>query len=322
MKEILLQATADRLGESQRILVVSHVRPDGDAIGSLLGLGLTLQAFGKQVVMALADGVPASYQFLAGAEQVVKRPVGAFDTIIAVDCSDLKRIGDLLDGHTPHLNIDHHITNENYAMINLVDDSYVATAEILTHILPKIGLNLSKPAAAALLTGIVTDTLGFRTSNVNPRALRTAAELLEFGIDLPQIFERTLFQRNYEAIEYWAAGLERLQKEGEMVWTSLTRQDRSLTGYPGRDDADLINILSSISGINIAIIFVEQNHETIKVSWRARPGFDVSKIALEFGGGGHPAAAGADIPGNLSVVEERVLAATRSLLKQSVQLSG
>jgi len=314
-----LTAIADLLQTASRVLIVTHVRPDGDAIGSLLGLGLTLRAAGKQVDMVSADGVPVDFRFLSGVDLVRAAPQGNYDLSITVDCSDLSRVGAGLDGYTsPDLNIDHHITNESFARVNFVDPQAVATAEILATSLPVLGYVLPQPAAAALLTGLVTDTLGFRTSNITPKALRVAADLMEFGIDLPEIFQKTLWQRSFEAVEYWAAGLSRIQRSGGLVWTSLTLIDRKASHYPGRDDADLINILSSISGYNIAVIFIEQSRERVKVSWRAQPGFDVSKIALSFGGGGHPAAAGADVSGGLAEVQERVLRATQALLKEII----
>jgi phosphoesterase RecJ-like protein len=317
MNEALLSAADQELKAARNVLICAHIRPDGDAIGSLLGLGLTMQAAGKRVEMVLVDGLPTSYKFLSGTEQIVNRPSGVFDLIVTVDCSDTSRIGSALDGYrAPDINIDHHITNEYFAKINLVDDTYVATSEILADFLPQAGFALTQPAAAALLTGIVTDTLGFRTANMTARAFRVAANLLEFEIDLPEIFDKTLIQRTFEAVEYWASGLARLRKDDGIVWTSLTIQDRKEAKYPGRDDADLINILSGISEIDIAIVFVEQNPHRIKVSWRARSGLDVSQVALGFGGGGHPAAAGADIRGTLPEVQEQVLAATIALLRE------
>jgi bifunctional oligoribonuclease and PAP phosphatase NrnA len=315
MDEALVASLAHQLRQAQRLLVVSHIHPDGDAIGSLLGIGLVLQETGKQVVMVLADGVPANFRFLTGVDQVVTSPHGDFDAIIAVDCSDVGRFGNALaDYGLPDVNIDHHITNNKFARINLVDNQSVATAEILAVLLPSAGFPLNQNSARALLTGLVTDTLGFRTANVTPETLRTAARLLEFGIDLPEIFQNTLVQRSFEAVRYWASGLNRIERCGGLAWTSLTLEDRKAVGYPGQDDADLINVLSSITNIDIAIIFIEQVRGRIKVSWRARPGLDVSKVALNFGGGGHPAAAGAEIHGVLSEVRESVLKATQMIM--------
>ncbi len=302
--------------EATRILVVSHIRPDGDAIGSLLGFGLALVAANKDVQMVLADGVPASFKHLTGWESISKRVKGEIDVSIVLDCSDLQRVGKALPPEAvPTINIDHHITNMNFAQYNLVYPEIPSTAEILFQLIPELGLPLEKEVAEALLTGMITDTLGFRTANVRSETLHAAAHLMELGCDLPYLYNKALHFRSFEAVRYWAAGLSTLEKEERIVWACLTQKDRQAIGYPGRDDADLINILSSVEEVDIAIIFVEQANGSVKVSWRARTPFDVSQIASSFGGGGHKPAAGAEIEGELELVKIEVLEATRNYLK-------
>lgn len=321
MNKTLLSQIAQGLNQARKILITCHIRPDGDAIGSLLGLGLALQTVGKNVQMISVDGIPASYRFLAGSELINTYPQPGSDFIITVDCSDLKRTGNALDGYpAPDLNIDHHITNEYFARINLVDVEAVATAQILASILPLLDIPITESVAAALLTGIITDTLGFRTTNVTPEALRQAAGLLEYGPDLASIYHRTLLQHTFQAAQYWGAGLSRLQRRDGIVWTSLTLADRKKVGYPGKDDADLINLLSAISEMDIAIVFVEQSAGYVKVSWRSRAGIDISTIAQSFGGGGHPNAAGAEIHQPLDNVQEQVLKATLYALVNQVNV--
>lgn len=323
MNDSILRAIRQTIQDAERILVAAHIRPDGDAVGSLLGMGLALQAAGKEVQMVLADRVPASFRFLEGANQVVMKATGKFDRVIVLDCSDLLRVGDALKvtgeggevaALAPDVNIDHHPTNLEFARINLVNPNAVATSEILAQYLADLGLPLTQPVANALLTGIVTDTIGFRTSNMNPQVLNLAARLMDAGADLPEIYSHALTQRSFQAARYWGAGLSKLKREGPLVWTTLTLADRSAVNYPGRDDADLINVLSAIEGAEIALLFVEQKHGAVKVSWRAQPGLDVSQIAMRFGGGGHKAAAGAEMEGALEDVQNKVLTATRELL--------
>jgi phosphoesterase RecJ-like protein len=315
LNEADILSAAARLKQAKRILLVSHSRPDGDSVGSLIGLGLALQQVGKTVQMVIEDGVPASLRFLEGADQVVKKAEGSFDLVITLDCSDLGRIGDVLkDRPAPDVNIDHHVTNNNFASINLVDPGAGATAQILVDILPRFGLQLSMPAAAGLLTGLITDTIGFRTSNVTPATFYLAARLLESGVDLPEIYRRALTNHSFEAVRYWGAGLSNLERDDRLVWTTLSLSDRKEARYPGRDDADLINIISAVDDFDVSIIFIEQADGIIKVSWRAKPGFDISNIAMEFGGGGHPAASGAEIAGSMAEVKKIVLDKTRSLL--------
>jgi phosphoesterase RecJ-like protein len=311
----LINAVTQVFQNGQSFIIVSHVRPDGDAIGSLLGLGLALQTAGKDVQMVLADGIPHSFHHLPGSDLVLRRPKGPFDIAVVLDCSDLIRTGGVLGERQPDLNIDHHITNLNYARINLVNPLAVATSAILASHLEDWGLAITTPVSQALMTGIVSDTIGFRTSNVTPEALRLAAKLMEHGANLSDLYNRALVRRSFEAARYWGAALTRLQRDGRLIWTSLTLKDREMTGYTGNDDADLVNTLSSVDDSDIVLVFVEQKGMRVKVSWRAQIGFDVSQIALQFGGGGHPAAAGVEIAGDLDTVEEMILQATKKLMK-------
>lgn len=315
LSEADVRQAGERITAAQSCLVVCHIRPDGDAVGSLLGLGLALQAAGKRVQMVSEEGVPPSCRELEGVAQVRRSAKGDFDLIIVVDSSDLERTGSVLASYRqPDVCIDHHATNLGFARINLVDPKAVAAAEMIAVLLPAWGLSLSPAVAAALLTGILTDTIGFRTANVTPDALRLSAGLMEAGADLAEIYRRSLVDRPYEAMRLWGEGLSRLERAGRLVWTTITLEDRRAAGYPGRDDADLVNLLSAVEGADIAMIFIEQPNGRVKVSWRAQPGFDVSQIALTLGGGGHAAASGAEITGKLTDVRDTVLELTRPLL--------
>lgn len=313
--ETLLSQVRVVLAAAQHILIVSHRRPDGDAIGSTLGLGLALQAAHKQVQMINTDGVPLNFKHLAGANEIKRTPQSGADCVVVLDCSDIHRIGEAVDIFgTPDLNIDHHATNTNFAKINLVDLEAVAVSEMLAEYLPRWGFSITPPAGAALMTGLITDTIGFRTHNVTPKSLRITADLMDLGVDMPMLYEQSLILRSFESLQFWGTGLQHLQRAGRMVWTSLTLEGRRASGYAGRDDADLINILSSVRDCDIAIIFVEQSNCKVKVSWRARPGFDVSQVAASFGGGGHPAASGAEISGTLEEVQGSVLSTMAKFL--------
>lgn len=306
-----------RLDTGQSFLIASHVRPDGDAIGSLLGLGLTLQAAGKQVQMVLSDGISSSFRHLDGAAQVKTTFEPGFDTFVTVDCADYQRTGKIFNAvRAPDINIDHHITNERFGVLNLIEGEEVATSAILTNHLPAWGYPISKPVAAALLTGIITDTLGFRTSNVTPEAMRQVATLMESGVDMPELYMRGLVRRSYAAARYWGSGLSRLERKDGMVFGTLTLADRKGTGYSGNDDADLINVISAIDGFKVGMIFVEQPRGRVKISWRAlEPGINVAGIAVSFGGGGHAAAAGADVEGSLDDVKQAVIRSTKEMLR-------
>lgn len=316
MNEGITGVIKERLEKSKNVLIASHVRPDGDAIGSLLGLGLALRKAGKSAQMVLVDGVPSSFKHLEGSELIVKEPTGEHDTFVTVDSADFKRVGKFFENFgQPDINIDHHKTNENFGKINLIEPAEVATAAILARHLPEWGYNITKPIAAALLTGIITDTLGFRTANTNPSALRLCAMLMETGVDMTDLYMKALVKKTFPAARYWGAGLSRLEQKNGMVWATLTLVDRKLAGYTGNDDADLINMISAIDGNKVGMIFVEQSDNHVKISWRAlEPGIDVSQVAKHFNGGGHAAAAGADIPGGLNEIQPLVLRTTQEIL--------
>ena len=307
-----------RFAAAKTILIVSHIRPDGDAIGSTLALGLALMDIGKQVQMVLADGVPDGFKHLPGSELIQTAARGDVDLIITVDCSDIKRVGSALQGYrNPDIVIDHHLTTEPFGSLMLVEPEAVATSSILTKYLPLWGLVITKSIAANLITGLVTDTLGFRTSNTSPEALRQTADLLALGVDMSTLYYHSLVRRTFAGARYWGAGLSSLQRSDGIVWATLTLADRQASGYTLNDDADLINIISSIDEADIGIIFVEQSSHNTKVSWRGlKQHLDVSRVARQFNGGGHKAAAGADIEGSLEKIQESVLAATRKLLNQ------
>jgi len=316
MDEEISGLIRERLVNAKSIIIASHVRPDGDAIGSLLGLGLALRDAGKSVQMVLADGAPSSFKHLEGSELITKEPSGEHDTFITVDCADFKRTGKVFENFgQPDINIDHHKTNENFGKLNLIEAEEVATAAILTNCLIEWGYVITKPIAAALLTGIITDTLGFRTSSTNPSALRLCATLMETGADMPDLYMRSLVKKSFPAAKYWGAGLSSMEHKNGIVWATLTLEDRKRSGYGGNDDADLINMISAIDGDKVGMILVEQSDNHVKISWRAlTTGIDVSQVAKHFNGGGHAAAAGADIPGALNEVKALVLKTTREIL--------
>ncbi|MGB2962991.1 MAG: bifunctional oligoribonuclease/PAP phosphatase NrnA [Anaerolineales bacterium] len=313
-----IQAFDSLIQRAERILIISHTRPDGDAVGSLIGLGLIFEELGKEVNLVLEDGVPKVFHHLPSYDKVFRETAGVYDLIVVVDCSDIDRIGNVLDEYgEPDVNIDHHPTNTRFARVNLVQEDAVATAEMIYDLAEELSFPLNKAIAEALLTGLITDSLGFRTSNTSPKSLRIAADLQELGADLPDLHRKALGEKSLEAVKYWGQGLAKINQEDRLVWTSLSLDDRKQADYTGRDDADLINVLSMIRDTDISLVFVEQTNGTVKVSWRARPGFDVSKIAIQFGGGGHIPASGAEIEGKLEKVQEEVLQATKNALNGS-----
>ncbi len=302
---------------ANRIVLTSHIRPDQDAIGSLLGLGAALEASGKHVQMVLTDSISVGMRFLEGASKVTRIPEEPFDLFVSLDCSDTRRLGEALPKDVlVDINIDHHLSNLNFGRINLVESENVATSAVIADHLKDWGLALNQSSAEALLMGILGDSLGFRTSNTSSATLRLAADLMDYGVNLSEIYTKTLVGRTFQSAKYWGVGLGKLTKIDNVIYTSLSLVDRKSVSYTGNDDADLINMLSTVDNASVAIVFVEQGHDKVKVSWRAIPGIDISKLALSFGGGGHPAASGAEISGTLDEVQQNVLSATINYVKK------
>jgi len=304
------------ISRSSKITVIAHERPDGDAVGSLLAFALALANSGKDVTPILADGLPARFRFLPGSAGIEKKVPPDAELVIAVDCSDKERMG-IAPEPSIDINIDHHPTNAYFAKLNFVRPDAAATAEILYELLPAFGLQITSEIATNLLTGIVTDTIGFRTHSVTPQLLEIAVDLMNLGAPLAEIYEIVLGRRSFTSVRYWGCGLDRIERGDGLVWTTLTLADREKVGYPGDDDADLVNLLTEIEDTQVSIIFVEQPGGKVKVSWRSDPGINVAEIASEFGGGGHEQASGAMIEGELEEVRALVINATKAQTNQA-----
>ena len=318
-----LAAARERLTSLREVVIVTHERPDGDAVGSLLALSLSLHRLGKRSLPLMDGGVPERYAWLPGADSVQPAWPAVPAPVIAVDCADQERLAPRLPAGWPQpvLNIDHHATNTRFGEVNLVDAAATATAEVLYDLASALDLTMDADIATNLLAGIVTDTIGFRTDNVTGGALRKVAALVDRGGRLPEVYERLLTLRPLAAARYWGAGLARLQHQGDIVWTHLSLSDRAAAGYPGDDDADLVNFMATIDEARVAVLFVEQGEGKVKISWRTHAGIDVSRVAQQFGGGGHEPAAGASVEGRLEDVEKTVLAATAQAMAAGVHTS-
>jgi phosphoesterase RecJ-like protein len=328
------QAAAEIIRRSTRILLVCHLSPDGDAIGSLLGLGLGLRALGKMPTLACESPIPLAFSFLPGFDTIVNTieatPAGSsnpgaapFDLVISLDCSDIARLGNIYDAGRlaglPLLNIDHHITNIHFGDVNLVQPQAASTAEIILALLERLGVPIDYDKgglATCLLTGIVTDTLGFRTSSVTPQVMQAATRLMEAGASLSQVTHYAFHQRPLAELCLLARGLGRMQAEGALAWSKVTLADHRTCGDVEDGDAGLAGMLVRTKEIHVAAVFVEGENGQVDVSFRADPGFDVAEVALSLGGGGHPAAAGCTVTGSLEAAQARVLPMLRAVLQE------
>jgi len=226
--ETTIEKAKAALNAAEQVIILSHERPDGDAIGSLLALTLSLERAGKNVAAVLLEGVPSRFRFLPGADKVTSKIPGDGDLLILVDAADIQRTGFPVENlpRQPDINIDHHPTNTFFAGLNLVQETAVATVEIIYDLVVALSLPLNQSIAEVLLTGLLTDSLGFRTSNTTPKALRIAAELQELGADLPFLYRKAMGEKSLEAVKYWGLGLSRINLEDRLVWTSLSLDDR------------------------------------------------------------------------------------------------
>jgi phosphoesterase RecJ-like protein len=307
------------LEAAQSIYIICHIIPDGDAIGSMLGLGLALRHLGKHCTMACADPVPSKFGFLPSVRDIVSRPPAKEELIVAVDSSDIERLGALYDEPTfrsrPVINIDHHVTNTQFGTLNVVQD-LPSTAEIVYALIRHLGVSLDKDIAVALLTGLVTDTRCFRTGNVTARQLRAAIAFIKAGASLTDITELVFNREPLSRICLWAQALTNVRTRGPIVWTEIDRDMiRSCNASPNEVNG-LVSFLASAVGVEVAIVLRETDDGYIETSIRAGPGVDVSAIALKLGGGGHPRAAGCTIAGDMSTVRDHVLSEIEATLNQ------
>jgi phosphoesterase RecJ-like protein len=314
-KKSTLKQASQHILRAQQPLLVCHVAPDGDALGSLTGLAYALRQLDQSAIAACPDAIPSRFHYIPNIEAVVQKVDDSFDLVVALDCSDAGRLGDFpklphFNQH-PLINIDHHVTNVGFGDVDLVDPNASSTAEVLLQLLEHLDVSLDVTLATCLLIGMVTDTRGFRTNNVTPRVMGTALRLMEAGASLPYVTQHSLDCRPMAVIHLWAEALSRFRSQDAVIWTSMPLEMRRGIGYQGDGDAGLVSFLLTAEEADASVVFVEQADGRVEVGMRAVPGFDVARIALRFGGGGHALAAGFSISGPLEAAEERVLDALR-----------
>ncbi|HVU10756.1 MAG TPA: bifunctional oligoribonuclease/PAP phosphatase NrnA [Phototrophicaceae bacterium] len=306
------EATA-AVDQAKSILLVTHLNPDGDAIGSLLGLANALRERGSAVTtLAVDKGVPNYLKFLPGSDQVVPTlDSGAWDLMISLDSSDEERSGVVGAYGRAHskfvINLDHHPTNTLFGNLVLLIPDAVSATQVVLQWLEQMGQPLSKASAVPLLTGLVTDTQGFRTSNVRPETLGFAQKLMQAGASLTEITQRTLASTPYQNIQLWKYVLPSVELNDGVISAVVTQEDAKKAGLVDVSDAGLVEFLVTANEAMISVVFKETSDGRIELGFRCKPGYDVSKVALSLGGGGHKQASGATIPGPLEAAKARVL---------------
>jgi len=304
--------------DAQKLFLIAHVDPDGDTIGSTLALAYALRRLGKQCTVACSDAVPGVLSFLPGVEEFGTPQVTDHDLIITVDLSDPGRLGPayrhVLAIGLPVLNIDHHVTNTGFGTANVVRSDAAATAEIIFDLLGAWNVTLDQLLATYLLTGIVTDTRSFSTSNTTPRTLEISSELVAAGASLIDINEHYYKRKGAETLRLWGQMLSQMQLDGRLVWSVNTLEMRQECHTDSNNGDGIVNLLATVREAQAAIVFKETQGDKVEISIRSRPGVDISPIAVHFGGGGHPQAAGAMVSGSLQQVIPSVLSKTREVL--------
>ncbi len=317
----LNQATT-LLKQSERPLLIAHPRPDGDTVGCTLALRLALLSLGKRPTIACVHPLGRNLAYLPGADEFVPDvpEENDFDLIVAVDMSDLSRTGGIYKeswrGQKPLLVIDHHETNEAFGDVNLVIPDVAATSIPMIALLDALSVPVRDDIATCLLVATLTDTRGLRTSSTTPDVLKLVARLIEGGGDYSGVMQKTLDSVPYRQMRGWGIALERLQLDGAMAWTTFPLEEKIALGVEDHDDLDLGNLLSRVAEAQIAVSFLAMRDDTVKISFRARPGYNVAWIAKQLGGGGHKQAAGCSIPGPLDTAPERVLPLVREELQR------
>jgi bifunctional oligoribonuclease and PAP phosphatase NrnA len=306
---------ADAIGRADRIVLISHIRPDCDAIGSQLALALSLQSLGKEVAAWNEDGLPESYRFLEKSDLIQTPPAEAreFDLVIALDTATKQRLGTPLGAirsATQWINIDHHASNPGYGDIVHIDTSVPATGQIVYEFIRSEDLPFSYPAALALFAAISTDTGSFQYPRTTARTFEIAAELVEMGVDAAAVAIKLYQSYPKRRVQLLGEALQKVRFDANDRVVSMAVSNEMKNRFAVRpDDLDgMIDTVRNVAAVIVAVFFEELTEGKIRLSMRSKDDrVDVDRICREFGGGGHPLAAGARMRGGLEEVRNKVL---------------
>jgi phosphoesterase RecJ-like protein len=317
----IIDRIIESIRQNQTFCIAGHIRPDGDCVGSQLGLALALRNEGKRVVCWNEDPIPQKYEFL-DPEHVFQKPKkgGKFDCVIATDAASFERLGVVgacVSKRRVFINIDHHESNTRYADLNWVSAREPSTGELIFRLLKLAKWPVTKPIADCLFTAVSTDTGSFQYPSTTPGTYHVAGELVRRGANLARICDEV-----YQSYPLSRARLLRhiyshfrLTHHNKIAYFWLKKADYSRTGADSSDSEGLIDHIRAIAPVVVACVFEEIEPELTRISLRSKSDkVNVNEIAAQFGGGGHPAAAGARIPGKPMSVQRQVIAAVRRAL--------
>lgn len=320
------QQIVEILSRCKRVLVTTHVRPDGDALGSCAALVLGMRKVGIEAEVLLLSHLPRKYAFIFqesgiihhDAEQGIPASLvlDGFDALVVVDTgtwSQLPGLKEKIDGwKVPKLVVDHHLTQEDWADVKLVVTEAAAAGEIVAELLNQWEIEIDRPIAAALYLALVSDTGWFQYSNTRPYTLRLAAGLMEAGVDTDRLYQVLYQNERAERVALQTRAQQSLELlvDGRLAVMRIGRQDFETTRANVPDTENLINVPLQIAAVEVSILAVEPKEGgPIRVSLRSKGQIDVARFAEQFGGGGHARAAGLRLAGSLSDVRDRVVAA-------------
>ncbi len=324
MKKNDLTHVADVLFTFSRYLVVTHLRPDGDAIGSLLALKKVLESTGKNVKAYCADPLPENLKFLPDADSITSSvpSCGDFDVVVFLDCGAPDRAGsDVIPEKIKEcttINIDHHVNSDPFGDIYWIDTKASSTCEMLYELFKEAKVAISPPIATCLYTGILTDTGSFQFSNTTGRVLNIAAQLVTAGAD-PQSIAQNIFESaSPQRLFLLSRVLNSLKYHADfrIATARLTRSMLAETGANTMDSEGFVNMLRQVKSVKVAVLFREEDNNRVHVGLRSKEHYDVSIFARRFGGGGHAHAAACRLEGNIDQVEQIILPALIDFVNQ------
>jgi len=314
------RAVLQLIHEKSRFLIIGHIRPDGDCLGSCLGLAQILTQLGKISQVYTAGPLPAMYSYLNGFDDVVTDLPSAdqFEAILCVDTADAGRV---FPGYEPSglmAVVDHHISNTHFGKLNWVDSGAAAASEMIYQIGEWLDAEITPAIATALYTGIATDTGGFRFSNTTARTFQIAADLVSRGANAADIAERVWGSRSPAAVKIAALVMSTINYEfdGRFAWNEVTQK---MMSEAGGDESELEGVsgeMRAIEGVEIAVLFSETADGECRIGFRSKSQVNVSTLARLLGGGGHKSASGATIRENYLLARQRALDVIRNYLKE------
>ncbi|MCG8449388.1 MAG: bifunctional oligoribonuclease/PAP phosphatase NrnA [Pirellulales bacterium] len=321
------QPLCDLIEQHHSFLLTSHCRADCDAIGSELALALILKSLGKQVQIVNGDPVPEHIRFLDPqgkvkvlGEDVEPTQLTDSDALIVLDTSAWMQLGPMADvvrrfaGR--RIVIDHHVSQDDLGAEVFKEETAEATGRLILELGEALGVKITPEIATPLFAAIATDTGWFRFSSVTEKTFEALAKIVAAGVRPPEVFSALYEQHSLPRLYLRGRILDRVQADvdGRLLSTHVTSQDFQETGAKTTDTEDAINMLHSVAGCEVAVLFVELDEAKTKVSLRSKTDFDVQAIAAQFGGGGHRAAAGVSFPGKLDEARQQVLGALHAAL--------